>query len=112
MFFMVWKTAWKTVLSSENLTSNFAGCTLTSTLLGSISKFKIKKANFPIGIIPLYACSAAAVRVLSFIYLSFTKNIWFDLLERAIAGFPITPFTLMFSYSYSTGIISSAISFP
>ena len=81
-------------------------------MLAGISKLSIKNENLPIGIIPLYACSAAAVKVLSLTYLSFIKNIWFDLFERAIAGFPITPFIFIYSYSYSIGIISSAVSFP
>ena len=34
---------------------------MTSTLLGFISTFNTKKLNFPIGIIPLYALSAADV---------------------------------------------------
>ena len=85
------------MFSSWNLTSNLAGCTFTSTLAGSIPKFNITNPNFPIVIKPLYACSVAAVNVLSFIYLLFTKNNWFDLFDLAISGFPITPVTVISS---------------
>ena len=47
------------MLSSSNLTSNLAGCTLTSTFVGSISISNITNPNFPIGIIPLKAFSVA-----------------------------------------------------
>ena len=36
--------------------------------------FRTTNPNFPIGINPLYACSVAADKILSFIYLLFTKN--------------------------------------
>ena len=85
--------ALNTFPSSSNLTSNFAGCTFTSTLEGSISIFKIKNPYLPMVINPLNACSAAAVNPLSFIYLLFTKNSWLERLEREISGFPTTPFT-------------------
>ena len=96
--FIAWYTALNTKFSSSNLTSNFAGCTFTSTLLGFISIFKTKKQNFPNGNIPLYALSAAADKDLSFINLLFTKNIWYALFERAISGFPTTPLMCMSSY--------------
>ena len=94
---IAWYTALNTLLSSSNLTSNFAGCTFTSTFCGFISIFKTKKPYFPIVIKPLYPCSAALVSVLSFTYLLFTKNNWFERFERAITGFPITPVTVMSS---------------
>ena len=74
--------------------------------------FKIKKPYLLIGINPLNACSAAADKVLSFIYLPFTKNIWWDLLDLHISGFPITPETVIPFNSYSTSKIASATSFP
>ena len=110
--FIEWYIAWNILLSSSNLTSNLAGCTFTSTLAGFISMFNTTKPNFPIGIKPLYACSVAAVKALSFMYLLFTKNNWFDLFDLAISGFPITPVIFISSYLYDTSIIPLAISFP
>ena len=97
--FIAWNIDLKAILSSANLTSNFAGWTFTSTFDGGISISKTKNANFPIGSIPLNACSTADDNVLSFIYLLFTKNIWLDLFDLAIVGFPITPFIFIYSYS-------------
>ena len=96
--FIAWYIALNTLLSSSNLTSNLAGCTFTSTFSGFISKFNITNPYFPIVIIPLKACSAALVKVLSFTYLLLTKNIWLALLEREIIGFPTTPVTFISSY--------------
>ena len=95
-------TAWYTDLnildSSENLTSNFAGCTFTSTFDGSISIFNIENAYLPIVSNPLNPFSIAPDKVLSFTYLLFTKNSWFDLFDLAISGFPITPVMWISSY--------------
>ena len=96
--FIAWYTALNIKFSSSNLTSNFAGCTFTSTLLGFISIFNTKNPNFPIGNIPLYALSVADDNALSFIYLLLTKNIWYALFERAISGFPTTPVICISSY--------------
>ena len=98
VFFIAWYIDWNILFSSSNLTSNFAGCTLTSTFEGFILIFNTTNPYFPIGIKPLYACSVAAVNILSFIYLLFTKNNWFDLFDLAISGFPITPVISISSY--------------